>query len=280
MKYYARLLKFGEDEAKRRIPRNFSIALGSLEVSPFELARAYAIIANGGKDVVPFAIRQVKTRDGKVLENPEEEHIKRMADREKDGSAQILRPETAQIMISMLQSVISMGTGRGASLGRPAGGKTGTTNNWKDAWFVGFTPQLTTCIWMGYDKLGLSLGIGQAGGGIVSPAWGEYMSEALRDEPVLGFPSYAALSERKVCGKSGLLPSSECGDVISEVFIPGTEPDEECTLCRDGGYELKMIQKGPRENISGSQRESILRNIKKRKEGGSMLNNIGNDILR
>lgn len=280
MKYYSRLLKFGSEEAKRRIPRNFSIALGSLEVSPFELARAYAIIANGGKDVVPFAIRQVKTRDGKVLENSEEEHMKRMADREKEGRAQILRPETAQIMISMLQTVISAGTGRGASLGRPAGGKTGTTNNWKDAWFVGFAPQLTTCIWMGYDKLGLSLGIGQAGGGIVAPSWGEYMREALRDEPVLSFPSYAGLSERNVCGKSGLIPSSECRDVISEVFIPGTEPDEECTLCRDGGFELKMIQKGPGKNISGSQRESIMRNIRKKKEGGSMFNNIGNDILR
>ncbi len=279
MKYYAKLLKMDPAEAKKRIPRNFSILLGSLEVSPFELTRAYAIIANGGKDVIPFSIRYIKDRQGKTLEKNEEDIARKLEEKTKDGSIQILQPETAAIMISMLQSVITSGTGQAASLGRPAGGKTGTTNNWKDAWFVGFVPQLTTGIWMGYDKLGLSLGIGQAGGALVAPLWGDYMREAMKDEPVQGFPAYASLAEKEVCANSGLLPSPACREVINEVFIPGTEPDEECTLCREGGTRIKNIQKGPKENISGKQRESILKNMKKKKDGGSIFNNIGNDIL-
>lgn len=279
MNYYAKLLKIGGADVKRRIPRNFSIALGSLEVSPFELARAYAIIANGGKDVIPFSIRHVTDRKGKVLENNEEDIAKVLRDREKDGSIQILQPETAQIMVSILQTVISSGTGSSASPGRPAGGKTGTTNNWKDAWFVGFVPQLTTCIWMGYDKLGLSLGIGQAGGAVVAPVWGEYMRAALENDPVLGFPVYAELAEREVCAVSGLLPSSWCRTTISEVFIPGTEPVDECILCREGGHDLQLVQKGPKENISENQKKSIMKNIKKRKDSTTIIDKIGNDLL-
>ncbi len=279
MRYYGKLLKLSPADTKRRVPRNFSIALGSFEVSPLELARAYAIIANGGKDVIPFSVRSVKDRNGRILENNEEEIAATIRKREQDGTIQVLQPATAQIMISLLQSVISSGTGSAASIGRMAGGKTGTTNNWKDAWFCGFAPQLTTCIWMGYDKLGLSLGIGQAGGAVVAPAWGDYMRDALRNEEVLGFPQYAALSEKRVCAISGLVLSSNCRNSVDEVFIPGTEPEEECTLCRDSLFEVKVLQKGPRENISGGQKQSIMKNIKKKKNTDRILDKVGNDLL-
>ncbi|MGV7927821.1 MAG: penicillin-binding protein 1A [Spirochaetota bacterium] len=279
MRFYGKLLKLSPEDTRRRVPRNFSIALGSFEVSPFELARAYAIIANGGKDVIPFSVRSVKDRNGRVLENNEEEITALIRKREENGTIQVLQPATAQIMISLLQSVISSGTGSAASIGRAAAGKTGTTNNWKDAWFCGFSPSLTTCIWMGYDKLGLSLGIGQAGGAVVAPAWGDYMRDALRNDEGFGFPQYAALSEKQVCAISGLTLSSSCRNSISEVFIPGTEPDEECTMCRDGLHEMKVLQKGPRENISGNQKQSIMKNIKKKKGADRILDKVGNDLL-
>ncbi len=279
MRFYGKLLKLGPDDTKRRIPRNFSIALGSFEVSPFELARAYAILANGGRDVVPFSIRSVRDRKGKILENNEEEIAALIKKREADGSIQIIQPSTAQIMISLLQSVISSGTGSAASIGRMAGGKTGTTNNWKDAWFCGFSPSLTTCIWMGYDKLGLSLGIGQAGGAVVAPAWGNYMREALRNDDAYNFPQYAALSEREVCAVSGLVPSSSCRNRLNEVFIPGTEPDEECDMCRGSANEARVLQKGPRENIAGGQKQSIMKNIRKKKGSDRILDKVGNDLL-
>jgi penicillin-binding protein 1A len=280
MKYLARLLRMDEAEAKRRIPRNFSVALGSIDVSPLELARAYAIIANGGKDVIPFSIRYIKDRNGKILENREKEVSAALKKNAKDGTIQVLKPETAQIMISLLRTVVSAGTGRSASIGRPAGGKTGTTNNWKDAWFVGFAPQLTTCIWVGYDKLGLSLGIGQSGGAVVAPTWSRYMREALKNEQILEFPTYAKLEEYEVCTLSGLLPSSSCREVVEEFFVPGTVPEKECELCKDIIYDIEISKRGPLENISQKQKKLILQNIKgKKKSRGSILNSIGNDLL-
>jgi penicillin-binding protein 1A len=276
MKSYGKFLGIDPGDIKNRIPRNFSIALGSFEVTPYELTRAYAIIANGGRYVLPYSIRYVKDRKGEIILNDEEMVRETLRDREADGTMQIIKPETAQVMISMLRDVVEWGTGSAASPQRPAGGKTGTTNSWKDAWFVGFTPELTTGIWMGYDKLGMSLGIGQTGGGVVAPVWGEYMREALENEPVIDFPHYAGLVESEICERTGLLPSSNCRTVIKEVFIPGTVPEEECTLCT-GNEEAQMI-KGPRENISEKQKKAILNNMKSDTEN-TIIDNISNDLL-
>jgi penicillin-binding protein 1A len=276
--YFARLLKFNDSEKKTRIPRNLSIALGSFEVSPFELTTAYAIIANGGKEVIPFSIRYVKDRNGEILENMEKDVQQQLAEKAKNGTLQIIKPSTAQMMISMLRSVISAGTARHANPGRPAGGKTGTTSNWMDAWFVGFTPQLTTGLWMGYDKLGLALGTGQSAGGIAAPVWGRYMREALSRETVRDFPVYAGLAEARVCANTGLLPGPSCRSIISELFIPEFVPTETCETCSGLGENPGVIR-GPGENIVKEQKGKI----KRRDEGSaadSILDNINNDLLR
>ncbi|MBN2160744.1 MAG: PBP1A family penicillin-binding protein [Spirochaetes bacterium] len=278
MKYLAKLLKINKSDVKARIPRNFSIALGSMEVSPLELATAYGIIANGGRDVIPYAIRFVKDRDGTVLENREEEVTKLMAAKQKEGSIQILKPETAQVLISMMQSVITGGTGGAASPGRPAAGKTGTTNSYKDAWFVGFTPQLTTGIWVGYDKMGLSLGLNQSGGAVAAPIWGDYMRDAMKDEPVLDFPAYTALLTHEVCEKSGLLPSVDCRETIDEVFVPGTVPEKTCDTCSGILGGAGVPTKAPKDNISREQKEAIIRQMKKKKPG-SIIDHIDDDFL-
>ncbi|HNX60953.1 MAG TPA: penicillin-binding transpeptidase domain-containing protein, partial [Spirochaetota bacterium] len=278
MKYYARLLHFSDSEKSARIPRNFSIALGSIEVSPLELARAYGVIARGGTDFIPFAVRRIEDIGGKVLENPEEEVKEQMDKRKRDGLGEVIRPDTAQAMISMLQSVMSTGTGGGASIGRPAGGKTGTTNAWKDAWFVGFTPDVTTCVWVGYDRLGMSLGLGQSGGTVAAPIWGEYMRRAVEGSPVHDFPVYAGLQSAQVCEKSGLKPGSNCSVVISEVFVPGTVPDKECDVCgADGGAITGMHRKGPKEDIVKSQKEEVMKKI--RKGRSSETDHIGGNLL-
>ncbi len=279
IKYYSKLLKFDSETAKKRIPRNFSIALGSLEVSPFELTRAYAIIANGGKDVIPFSIRFIKDRNGKIIENREKEIKEILKIKRRKGTIRIINPATAQVMISMLKTVIAGGTGAAANPGRAAGGKTGTTNNWKDAWFVGFVPQLTTGMWIGYDRLGLSLGAGQSGGAISAPVWGKYMREALKKEPVLRFPSYAPLSYKEICSKSGLIPGPDCKITIKEIFIPGTEPEEECNICPSLKENLKIAKKGPRVNIIKNNRSRVINNIDK-KTSNSILKNIEDDLLK
>ena len=278
MDYYGKLLGFDKKTTKNRIPRNFSIALGSMEVSPFELTRAYAVIANGGKDVIPFSIRYVKDRDGKVLENQEDEIKGQLAQEEKNGNIQIIRADTARILTSMMRSVIEEGTGKSASPGRPAAGKTGTTNNWKDAWFVGFTPDVTTGIWVGYDKMGLSLGIGQAGGGVAAPPWGAYMRDALSGTPVSDFSVYAPVAEAEICSRSGLLPSPACRSRLHEIFREGTVPAEECTMCSEGRGGAGLSSGRPDENISRRQKEAVMKNIKKQNTD-SMIDTIGKDLL-
>ena len=279
MNYFARLLKFNDSEKNSRIPRNLSIALGSFEVSPFELTTAYAIIANGGKEVIPFSIRYVKDRNGEILENMEKDVQQQLAEKAKNGTIQVIKPATAQVMISLLRSVISSGTARHADPGRPAGGKTGTTSNWMDAWFVGFTPQLTTGLWMGYDKLGLALGTGQSAGGIAAPIWGRYMREAMSREETREFPVYAGLTSLNVCANSGLLPGPKCRSLISEVFIPEFAPDKTCESCDGLASDAPAVIRGPGENIVKDQKQKIQRNIQD-PGTGSILDNINNDLLR
>ncbi|MDH7553831.1 MAG: PBP1A family penicillin-binding protein [Spirochaetota bacterium] len=274
LNYFAKLLKISRNELKGRVPRNFSIALGSFEVSPFELSRAYAIIANNGKNVIPYSIRYVQDKSGNIIYNPEEEIKTELAQQEKDGAIQIVPPDAARIVISLMQSVISSGTGRGAAIGRSVAGKTGTTSNYRDAWFVGFTPQLVTGIWMGYDGKGLSLGPGQSGGAVVAPVWGQYMSCALQKEPVLDFGVYSNITTVKVCAESGLLPSYYCKKVIDELFIPGTEPQEECTKCATGS--TLTTTKIPHINVSEKQKEQILKKMKKKDD--NILDSIDNMI--
>jgi len=279
MNYFARLLKFNDSERSSRIPRNLSIALGSFEVSPFELTTAYAIIANGGKEVIPFSIRYVKDRNGEILENMEKDVQEQLAEKTRNGTIQVIKPATAQIMISLLRSVISSGTARHANPGRSAGGKTGTTSNWMDAWFVGFTPQLTTGLWIGYDKLGLALGSGQSAGGIAAPVWGRYMREAISRDAVREFPVYAGLTSLNVCANTGLLPGPRCRSIINEVFIPEFAPDKTCETCEGLGSDAPAIIRGPGDNIVRDQKEKIQRNIQD-SGTGSILDNINNDLLR
>jgi len=278
IKYYSKLLKFDKKETKKRIPRNFSIALGSFEISPFELTRAYAIIANGGRDLIPITIRYIKDREGRVIENREADVKRILSEKKREGTIQIIKPETAQIMINLLKSVVSGGTGRGADPGRPAGGKTGTTNNWKDAWFMGFTPELTTGLWMGYDRMGLSLGIGQTSGAVAAPVWGKYMKEALKNRSHVGFPVYANLVEKEICSRSGLLPSPNCRNVIREVFAEGTAPEQQCEICKESFDYVKIPRRGPRENISWRQKRSIIKKIIN-DDDDNTIENMGDDLL-
>ncbi|MDR3237262.1 MAG: PBP1A family penicillin-binding protein [Spirochaetia bacterium] len=280
IKYYAKLLKISGDDIQSRIPRNLSIALGTLEVSPFELTRAYSIIANGGRDVIPFSIRYVTDYAGNMLENQEEEVKKTLQKERQDGKIQIIKPETAQLMISLLKTVIDHGTGRSASIGAEAAGKTGTTNSWRDAWFIGFVPQLTTGIWVGYDKMGLTLGRGQTGGIISAPVWGAYMKKVMSFEKSRAFPSYAKLSEAVVCEKTGLLPSHDCKQLSTEVFVPGTVPDQTCSACLGSRVQAELPLEGPKNNILKEQKQNVIKSLKNDKPSDSITNDIGDELLR
>lgn len=152
-----------------------SLALGSCEVSLIEMVRAYSTFPNQGEYVEPRFITRIEDRDGKVIASFEPKKVK------------AIEPDTAYIVLDMLRGVVQMGTGRRvAALGRPVAGKTGTTNDQADAWFIGFTPDTVTGVWVGRD-IRSTLGSGEAGGRTAAPIFLDFMKEFEKDKPVADF---------------------------------------------------------------------------------------------
>lgn len=163
---------------KSRLPENPSIALGSAEVSPYEMCRAISVYANGGMKVKPIIMTKIKDRNGKLIIDFEKEA--------KRNQERLISRQVASIMTQMLKQVINNGTGTKAKIKRPAAGKTGTTQNHKDAWFVGYTPDLATVVWVGFDR-NMSLGNRQYGGDVAAPVWSRFMAYAHKDYPYRKF---------------------------------------------------------------------------------------------
>ncbi len=193
------------------LARNLSLALGTSEVTLLELARAYGVFATGGALFEPIFITKITDSQGTVLN---EFPFK---------SQQVISPETAYIMTSMLESVIERGTGRSVrEIGRPAAGKTGTSNDFRDAWFVGYTPEMLTSVWVGYDEK-RSLGDKETGGRAAAPIWLNFMKRALAGRPITTFPLPEGITFSYIDPKTGLRPSPG-GEAILECFRRGTEP--------------------------------------------------------
>ena len=153
-----------------------SLPLGAVDLTPLELAGAYATFANYGWHSDPTLIMQVTDSNGNViLDNTPKPQL-------------VLDPWASAALTDVLQGVITQGTATNASIGRPAAGKTGTTDSQRDAWFVGYVPQLATAVWVGNDDY-RPLGSGATGGGYAAPIWRSFMIQALRDEPVESFRS-------------------------------------------------------------------------------------------
>lgn len=193
------------------MPRNLSIALGSFDITPFEMAMLYNVFASGGQKAKPVSIKFISDGKGRILESNEPE------------AEQVISPQTSFLATSMMEDVIKYGTGwRARALGVPVAGKTGTTNDYKDAWFVGYTTNLVACVWVGFDN-SRTLGPMETGSRAASPIWVSFMNSAARagaeefDQPE-GIVSYF------IDPKTGLL-SHEQSDV-REYFKEGTEPKD------------------------------------------------------
>ena len=179
------------------LSQDLSIALGSSGVSLLELVTAYSVFANQGYLVPSIAITKIVDRDGNVLEF-------NSSDRRK-----VIEKDTAFIMTSLLESVVKHGTGRRVrALGRPVAGKTGTTNNLYDAWFVGFTPRYITGTWVGFDEE-KSLGKGETGSRAASPIWLGFMKQVVADKPIRVFEVPEGVVFSKIDAETGLLPIPE-----------------------------------------------------------------------
>jgi len=244
----SRMLGITDPKAiENNFPRKYPLGLGIARVSPLQMARAYATFPNEGREVVPIAIRFIEDRNGKKILEPEKELIARQ--KRAGDAVRLMSPQAAYIMVNMMQSVVEYGTLVGQKnrfRDRPIAGKTGTTQNWSDAWAVGYTPQITTAVWFGFDTPGNSLGVDLNGAAIAGPVWGEFMSKVHKDLPVQDFKRPATgIIEIEICSKSGLLPDPQgyCRqDVKKELFIKGTEPKDYCHL-HEAEAILREIQR-------------------------------------
>ena len=228
---YARAMGVGD------VPSVPSLALGSGEVTLQSMTAAYAAFANQGEVPKPITIRRVEDRDGRVLFTAEELATKAIS------------PTTAFLMSTMLADVVNAGTAaRARTLGfsLPAAGKTGTTNDFKDAWFIGYTPSLIAGVWVGFDQPHTIVRNGFAGD-VAVPIWASFMKTATRGEKPQYFKAPAGVTTASVCRLSGKLAAEGCGDVevvdergatthrsmvYTEYFAKDTVPVEACDLHR------------------------------------------------
>lgn len=227
-----------------------AMALGAGETTDMRMTSAYATIANGGRKIVPTLIDRIQDRYGKTVYK----HDQRECDGCNaaawtgqgepaivDNREQVLDPMTAYQITSMMEGVVQRGTGVAVKvLGRPVAGKTGTTNDYKDAWFIGFTPELVAGIYVGYDKP-RTMGT-VTGGTFAAPIFTEFMKEALKGTPVTDFTVPPGMDEEWISPTSGVKASP--GDsAILEAFKPGTGPNLQTSVIGvDGGSFVSVQQ--------------------------------------
>jgi len=214
--------------------QDLSLALGSSSVGLLELTSAYGVFANQGIRLDPYSIATVQDANGHALEQTLFE------------PRQALSKETAYLITNMLEDVIQRGTGQSAkSLGRPIAGKTGTTNDYTDAWFIGYTPNLAVGVWVGFDDI-RTLGETESGAHAALPIWIEFMTEALKKVQVMPFEIPDDIQFVQVDPSTGLLAADQGDRAVVELFSKGTEPTQSAPVRIDPTdfYKLDQVQDG------------------------------------
>lgn len=221
-----------------------AVALGGLEqgVSPLEMASAYGTLAAGGKHTVPYGIAEVADDGGTVLHSGE------------TSATQAITPALAYVASDILTGVITSGTGKSAAIGRPAAGKTGTTQEYRDAWFVGYTPQLVAAVWVGYPDAQTEMknvhGVAVTGGSFPAKIWSRFMKGALESAPKLEFVKPKGVVNVSVCSETGLAATDFCPTTVSGLFLDKHTPGE----CSTHAVPLKVSI----PNVIGMTKEAAL----------------------
>jgi penicillin-binding protein 1A len=215
---------------KSRFEMDPTLALGTTELTPLEMARGFAVFANQGRNVIPFSIKKIVDMNNNTV------YQKR-----RYTGKQLISKETAFIMTSLLREVVDRGTATrairsAAGFRKPAAGKTGTNTNFRDAWFVGYTPDLVAAVWLGCDSQNFILGRGQSAAVVAAPAWGKFMSG------IYEFTKYTNFGKKpknvirmQICSKTGKIPIRSCPRRY-EYFTKGTQPIARC----DGQHNEMM----------------------------------------
>ncbi len=196
------------------LPRSLTLGLGAGDVTPLEMVNAYATIATGGKKATPIFVRKIVDGEGATRLEA------------KDDAVSTISAAVAYQVTSLMQSVVQDGTAQRVKvLDRPVAGKTGTTNEARNAWFIGFTPSLVVGVWVGFDD-NEPLGTTETGGRAAIPIWLDFMKVAVEGTPPQDFVAPAGIVFAFVDPKSGKLASPDAPDAVSEPFVAGTEPTE------------------------------------------------------
>lgn len=275
-------IPYNEWEARSILPV-YPLGLGVCSIRPIELARAFCVFASNGEEITPIAIRNVEDKNGNIFLDPEADAIAEKKSKGRD--IQVISRQNAFIMQEMLKRTVQTGTlvrgsnyadtkrmiGKDKGTGNkfkftdshgntfimPAGGKTGTTQNWADAWTVGFTPYYTAAFWFGFDRPGQSLGLKITGATLAGIAWGDFMHVANLGKPYKDFTDTPpeGIVSMTVCSETGLLLTPECGNnKVTAFYLAGTEPTEICERHLYGTAEKTALENLEREDTMVGRR--------------------------
>lgn len=255
---------------------DLSVALGSLNVTLMDMVSAYSVFPRGGTYIAPTFLRRVQDAQGVTLYRAHAACEDCMAQLgatpdkapspPRAASQQALDPKVAYQMVSIMQGVVLRGTGHAlTSLGRPLAGKTGTTNDFVDAWFVGYSPSLAAGVWVGYD-IPKTLGYGETGARAALPIWKDFAEAEFDGKPVEGFSVPDGIEFVQIDADTGLLPGVNSQHVMTESFLVGTAPSQTTPAyisdpsAFDGG-SMGGGSQGGSEGQGGSPLENLLRSF-------------------
>ena len=231
--------------SRNRLSTGLSLALGSASTTPMEIARGYAVFANGGYLIEPYFIARIENRDGQIVRyanhtilcpacRPDQSPSVQSGSgiiRDRRYARRAISPENAYLMTSLMNEVMTTGTGRKSlSLGRTdLSGKTGTTNNFRDAWFTGFNHDITASVWVGFDQP-KELGRRESGSRAALPIWIDYMTIALKDKPIHPATIPENIVVARINRHSGQVTDQTDPDGIDEYFVMGSEPQAQLSI--------------------------------------------------
>ena len=243
------------------VPHEYAITLGAGSTTPLRLTAAYGMIVNGGKRITPSLIDRVQDRHGKTIWRADDRQCNGCSNVEwrqqpvpviPDNREQVADPGSAYQLVTMMQGVVERGTGiEVKAVGKPLAGKTGTTNDFRDAWFEGFSPDLAAGVYVGYDQPD-SLGKDETGGHVAAPIFRDFMTAALENTPATDFRIPPGLRLYRVSAATGL-PVSGSEPAIYEAYKPGTEPGKnpERSARAGSGDEAAEPESAAKDNDTG-----------------------------
>jgi len=235
--YIQKSLSIPGSEMNERFGETLSFALGAYELSPLENATLQAILVNGGDLIIPYGIKTVKDYSGNIIWDNEKEIIENLTSA-RESTGKIIDPAAARITISMLEGVKEPDSSvywlvKKYGINFPCAGKTGTSSNYTDAWFVGYNQNMITAIWIGNKTGSVSLGSGRSASGVAAPVWAEYISEVYRENKPPDFKSdIENITSETICLDSGEVAgrNNECPKTAVQFFYSGSEPGKFCQL--------------------------------------------------